>query len=546
MNPPQAPAAATGPSSWPTAPWRWSGDPGAVLFSGPALARACRAIDRPVHLLRSASGAIGAALEGKPDPDGPYELAGALPSIYPEWLGDRSFAERHGTRFPYVVGEMAHGIASPEMVVAAGRAGMLGFLGTAGLSPERVEAAARAVAAALDPQDLPWGVNLIHSPAEPALEMALADLYLALGAARVSASAFMSVTPAIVLLAARGLRSDGRGGVHRPRALFAKISRPETARLFMAPPPKAILSALMAEGRLSEEEATLAARLPIAEDVTGEADSGGHTDNRPLTALLPRLMALRDELSALHGYPMRVRLGAAGGIGTPQAAAAAFGLGADYVVTGSINQACVESGLSADARAMLAGVDVADTAMAASADMFELGVKVQVLRRGTLFPGRANLLHALYGEHDSLEALPASVRARLEKDIFRAPLDEVWADTRAFFERRDPREIAKAEADPKHRMALVFRWYLGRSVHWAIAGERSRRADYQIWCGPAMGAFNAWAAGSFLDDPAERDVAQVGRNILTGAAVALRAQALRMAGVALPASAFAYRPERLA
>ena len=46
--------------------------------------------------------------------------------------------------------------------------------------------------------------------------------------------------------------------------------------------------------------------------------------------------------------------------------------------------------------------------------------------------------------------------------------------------------------EAKHRMALVFRWYLGKSSRWAISGESARRADYQIWCGPAMGAFNAW------------------------------------------------------
>ena len=312
----------------------------------------------------------------------------------------------------------------------------------------------------------------------------------------------------------------------------------------MAPPPEAMLRALVVAGKLTQAEAALAARLPIAEDVTAEADSGGHTDNRPLTVLLPRLMALRDEMVRAHGRPIRV--GAAGGIGTPGAAAAAFGLGADYVLTGSVNQACVEAGLSADARAMLAGADMADTAMAASADMFELGVKVQVLRRGTLYASRANLLHALYTAHGSLEALPAEARARLERDLFRAPLEAVWKDTRAYFASRDPSQIERAERDPKHRMALVFRWYLGRSVHWAIAGEADRRADYQIWCGPAMGAFNAWTAGSFLAEPSERTVAQVGLNVLRGAAIVTRAQSLRAMGVAVPTEAFAPRPERLA
>ena len=70
----------------------------------------------------------------------------------------------------------------------------------------------------------------------------------------------------------------------------------------MSPAPPAIVAALVQRGALSAPEGELAARVPLAEDVTFEADSGGHTDNRPLTALLPTLIALRDEPldQALH------------------------------------------------------------------------------------------------------------------------------------------------------------------------------------------------------------------------------------------------------
>jgi trans-AT polyketide synthase/acyltransferase/oxidoreductase domain-containing protein len=111
---------------------------------------------------------------------------------------------------------------------------------------------------------------------------------------------------------------------------------------------------------------------------------------------------------------------------------------------------------------------------------------------------------------------------------------------------RDPKEITKAEADPKHKMALVFRSYLGQSSRWAIAGDPERRADYQIWCGPAMGAFNQWATDSFLADPAQRTVVQVARNLMEGAAVVTRAHQLRSYGVSVPTEAFDYRPRPLA
>jgi hypothetical protein len=95
-------------------------------------------------------------------------------------------------------------------------------------------------------------------------------------------------------------------------------------------------------------------------------------------------------------------------------------------------------------------------------------------------------------------------------------------------------------------MALVFRWYLGNGSRWARQGTADRQTDYQIWCGPAMGAFNAWARGSFLERPEARTVVQIARNLLEGAAQINRLQQLRSHGVPVPAAAFEYRPRPLA
>jgi hypothetical protein len=179
--------------------------------------------------------------------------------------------------------------------------------------------------------------------------------------------------------------------------------------------PAQLLRVLVERGELTAAEAELASRIPIAEDITVEADSGGHTDNRPLTALLPAVLGLRDALSRRFGYPSRLRVGAAGGLGSPQGVAAAFALGAAYVV----------------------------------------------------------------------------------------------------------------------------------SSRWAIRGDAARRTDYQLWCGPAMGAFNRWVAGSFLAEPANRSAVQIARNLLAGAAVVTRAHQLRTYAVPVPAEAFVFKPRRL-
>lgn len=468
-----------------------------------------------------------------------------LPPSYPEWLGDRSFLETHGVRFPYVTGAMANGIATPALVVAMARADMLGFHGSAGLGIDQIREALTKIKHEIGNSRLSWGANLIHTPNEPALEKATIELFLTEGVQRISASAFMALSPNIVWYGCKGLRTLPGGDIVRRHHIFAKVSRPEVAEPFMLPPPAAMLEQLVRDGRLSGGEAELGRHLPVAQDITAESDSGGHTDNRPLAPLLATLLDLRDRISRAQRYHERIRIGAAGGIGTPTAVAAAFSMGAAYCLTGSINQASVESGVARDAKQMLAEAGIADVVMAPAADMFEQGIKLQVLRRGTLFASRAAQLFQSYRKHPSLEEIPTDQRAKLEQHIFRMPIESVWEETQRFWERRDPGQIVKALADPKHRMALVYRWYLGNASRWAIAGQRERAVDYQLWCSPAMGAFNTWVQGSFLEPPENRHVAQIARNLLEGAACITRAQQLRSFGVDVPPGAFLFKPRLL-
>jgi len=520
--------------------------PAPDVFDPDALMTAIERIREPVTLVRRLHDGLPTVgvVRDRTEPDDSDVIA-RLPPIYPEWLGDQGFTEAHGVRFPYIAGEMAHGIGSAALVINMARARMLAFFGAAGLAPAVVEENLLAIKAALDPLGAGWGSNLIHSPAEPAIEQALVDLYLKHRVSRVSASAFMSLTAPVVQYAATGLKRDATGRIERRNHLFAKVSRSEVATLFMAPPPAAILQRLRAELRITADEAAMAATLPLAEDITVEADSGGHTDNRPIMALLPAILLLRDEIQARHRFDRPVRVGVAGGLATPSALAASFALGAAYVMTGSINQSAVEAGLSSTAKRLLLEADPTDVVMAPSADMFELGVKVQVLKRGTMFAPRAARLYQLYQTHAGLDDLPADAVELLERQFFQKPIADVWTETRAYFEHSAPALVELADRDPKRRMALVFRWYLGLSSKWAIAGTADRVLDYQLWCGPAMGAFNQWVKGSFLEPLENRDVVQIARNLMEGAAVVARAQQLRSCGVALPASAFDFRPRPL-
>ncbi len=61
---------------------------------------------------------------------------------------------------------------------------------------------------------------------------------------------------------------------------------------------------------------------------------------------MPAIIRLRDDMMKKYRYGKTVRIGAAGGIGTPEVAMATFMLGADFIVTGSINQCTVEAATS--------------------------------------------------------------------------------------------------------------------------------------------------------------------------------------------------------
>ena len=496
---------------------------------------ALRLVRRPLFLV-SNNGTLlaktaGTVMLGKGHPEtGALPLAGYAPPCLPEYLGDHAFCTELGLRYPYLGGSMAKGISSVAMVEELGHAGMLGFFGAAGLSLETVAAAVERLAGS----KIPHGFNLIHSPHEPELENALAELYIRKGVRLVEASAFLDLTLPLVRYRVHGIRRDSNGTISTPNRIIAKVSREELAAKFFAPPPEAFLRELVARRKITTEQAELAAQIPMAQEITAEADSGGHTDNRPACTLFPTILSLASRLESQYGYDRKLRVGLAGGIATPASAAAAFAMGAAYIMTGSVHQACRESGTSDEVRQMLAETRQADVTMAPAADMFEMGVTVQVLKRGTMFPMRAAKLYEIFRACDGLDNIPGAEKEKLEKTLFRASLADIWQQTRGYFLERDPRQAERGDNDPKHRMALVFRWYLGQAAHWAKDGESSRKIDYQVWCGPAMGAFNEWARNSFLEAPARRTVASVALNILFGAAVLSRANMLRSQGVQLP------------
>lgn len=448
--------------------------------------------------------------------------------ITAESLGSAGFKKDYRLRYAYLAGAMVKGIASKQLVVAMGRAGMMGFLGTGGMDLQEVEAAIAFIQSELS-SDQPYGMNLLCTLDRPDLEERTVELFLRRGVRYVEAAAFMRMTPSLVRWRLTGLKRGAHGAVERPRRTLAKVSRPEVAAAFMQPAPEAIVKALVAAGKLTTAEAELGRMIPMADEICVEADSGGHTDQGVAYALMPAMFALRNEMMTKHCYDVPIRIGAAGGIGTPHAAAAAFVMGADFILTGSINQCTVEAGTSDAVKDVLQELNVQDTDYAPAGDMFEIGARVQVVKRGLFFPARANKLYELYQRHDSLEEIDAKTRQQIQERYFKRSFEEVWNETRNYYARAHPEKLAEVERNPKQKMALIFRWYFIHTGRLAMRGSDEQRVDYQIHCGPAMGAFNQWVRGTELESWRNRRVADIGLRIMRASAQLLSERFQQMA-----------------
>jgi trans-AT polyketide synthase/acyltransferase/oxidoreductase domain-containing protein len=95
-------------------------------------------------------------------------LIGYAPALHPKDLGDPEFKKSHNLRYAYVVGAMANGITSVEMVQEAGRNGMIGFFGAAGLLPDEIETAITRLQDSMGSR--PFGLKQINNPNHTARE----------------------------------------------------------------------------------------------------------------------------------------------------------------------------------------------------------------------------------------------------------------------------------------------------------------------------------------------------------------------------------------
>lgn len=446
------------------------------------------------------------------------KVTNASAIIQPENLGSPAFRKSFGLKYAYYSGAMYRGIASKELVVRMGRAGLMGFLGTAAMSLDEIEKNIDFIQQALSDGQA-YGMNLLCHLDKPDIEMAHVELFLRKGIHCIEAAAFMQMTKSLVLYHVAGLSRADNGEILIKNKIIAKISRPETATAFMSPAPESIVNKLLSENKITKLQAELSKQVPMSGDVCVEADSGGHTDQGIALVLLPAIKIVRDDMQKQYAYPNTIRVGLAGGIGTPEAIAAAFIMGADFVCTGSINQCTVESGMSDTVKGLLQEVNVQDTEYAPAGDMFKIGARVQVLKKGTFFPARANKLFMLYNHYNSLDEIPEKIQSQIQEKYFKRSFADIFAEMQKhLIETNRKEEAERAKLDGKYKMELVFCWYFHYTMLLSFVGDPASQVDFQIHCGPAMGAFNQWVKGTLLEKWQNRHVDDIAEKLMCAAA----------------------------
>jgi trans-AT polyketide synthase/acyltransferase/oxidoreductase domain-containing protein len=421
-------------------------------------------------------------------PEPPLGRNGSSP---PCVLGSSAFRADYSVRLAYLVNAPLSVRASQAVVARAARAGLLAVLGTAGDSPQEVAQCVAALSREIGPTAL-YAAELRASGDDRDAEQLLLDGFARSGVRVLYVTGETAPTPALVRYRATGLAAAARGDDAARRRLIVRVSRPDVASRFLIPPDAELLRQLVQSGQLSAEDAAQAAVRSVADDlVVGPQPSDPRAPSA--FALVPAIRRVQRALRASQHLENQARIGATGGLGTPETVAAAFVVGADFVETTSLNSCTAEAPLSEGMKDLLSELRVEDFELAPALDGFELGHQVEVAGKDTLFPSRARYLYELYRSHHSIDELDQRVRRVLERSYFGRSLAEVTHDVRARLATSDPRALAEATRDPRRQLGLVLRRYLEEADLHAQSGRTDSRLNWLVRSDAELGAFNTFA-----------------------------------------------------
>ncbi|MFF4439498.1 ACP S-malonyltransferase [Streptomyces sp. NPDC001621] len=461
-----------------------------------------------------------------------------------ERLGAARFRERYGLRLAWVASGTGDGAVGEEVCRAAREAGLAAFadsvgpvdfadsvgpvdfadqMGPSDFADPTGPAARTGPAAAPDAGPVPDGPRTAEAPAEALVQAVtaaarhgwgiglragpgadrLVTLLLDRGVRHVEADHPYGPDAALVRFRFTGARRTPAGTPVARRHVLARVSGLDQAAAFLRPPSPDLLAELVRTGGLSAQEADAARELPVASDLAVQAPAGWHADGADAYQLLPSVAAL----AARGPGPEPVHVGLRGVVGTPEQAATAFALGAAFLVSTSLTACAPNARLSAQLGRTLTEVTDDDLTWAPTERYATLGVPARVVRRGTLFPARAHLLHRLLRAHRFLAEVPAARRRHIEEEVLGGPAAG----------------LPPGALDGRVRTTDVFRWYVRETARRTGAGDPVRPLDHQLPCDPELTHFNRAALGTELAARQARTPGAVAGHLLTKAAELLAA-----------------------
>lgn len=414
------------------------------------------------------------------------------------------FNIEYDLKYPYLVGGIERGITSKEMVVKCGKHNILSFLGTKRMNIEKIRESIVYIKKHLTNGEA-FGVNITYDPLDTELASKVVDLCFEYDVKNIELCGYHYMPKYIIRYKFNNLKYKNNKVICNNK-IFLKTDRLNDLEQLMEPASEEVLESLTKERLITDAEKRLLKNVSVIDALTISCESGGNMYKSNILNVLPTAINIRDSKVKEQGYDNNIYIGVAGDIGTPESVAIMFLLGADYIVTDSINQCSIESSLSDLTKDLLQQAGIEDTIYVPDADNFEIGAKIPVLKRGVMFPSRANKLYDLYRYYNSYYQIDKKLREHIEKNYFRKTFDEYYEECK----RNEPIEkIDIIEKDEKKKMALVFKQYLIEAASYGQEGLEEEKMNFSIYCSPALGAFNKYCNGGEMENWRNRSITKI-------------------------------------
>lgn len=238
------------------------------------------------------------------------------------------------------------------------------------------------------------------------------------------------------------------------------------------------------------------------------------TGSIPINSLLPQVIDKKNFLMKKYGYSKDIHIGAAGSIGDSVSALDAFLLGADFIMTGSVNQCTAEAEVSKWVKDKLQKVEIQDTEMIPTSHVYEIGMKVQVLKKGVFFVARALKLYEIYNRISKIEDIEPKVLAQIQDKYFGKSIDDIYNEIKNDL---SDTERKRAENESKFKFGLIIYWYYNYCMDCAIKNENSQNLNCLIPVSSAMGRINQFLENTEYMNWENRHPDILGRLIMSGA-----------------------------